>query len=273
MLPNIFSYSNFREYLSEYQASRYTTDQSFTKSNLSRMLGLPNTRSYFTDVLKGKKVSGSFVERFTSVLKLNESESKYFRALVKYDQAESSEEKQAFFNQLLGLNNVPKRILEKKAGEYYSNWFICVVRAILDIIDFKDDFTFLAKKVFPPITPQQARQAFDLLLILELIKKNENGFYKPTDKSITAPESMDKNDLIKQYQSKCVQLAINSIFADIDKPQTVATNLMSVSESGYKMVEEHINRFRSEVRSIVVMDKDPADRIYQLVVQFFPVSR
>jgi uncharacterized protein (TIGR02147 family) len=272
MIPDIYCYSNFREYLADFQIARYKTDTTFSKSNFSRLLGLPNTRSYFTDVLKGKKVTTAFTERFINILALDEIEAKYFRVLVKYDQAETSEEKQGLFNQLLALNNVPKRILDSKAIEYYSNWYCCVIRATLDIIDFIDDFTFLANKVFPAITALQAREAIDLLLILGLIKKNEKGFYKPTDKSISTPESMDKDALLKQYQKKCIQLSIESISTKADKPHTIATNLMSLSESGHKKLEESIERFRNEVRSLVLMDQEPADRIYQMVIQLFPSS-
>jgi hypothetical protein len=39
---------------------------------VSKLHGLPNTRSYFGDVVKGKKVSPVFIDRFIRLLKVGE---------------------------------------------------------------------------------------------------------------------------------------------------------------------------------------------------------
>ena len=42
-LPNIYDYNNFRNFLGDFQRSRYASDKNYSKSSLSKMLGLPNT--------------------------------------------------------------------------------------------------------------------------------------------------------------------------------------------------------------------------------------
>jgi len=113
-LPSVYEYNNFRKYLSDYQNARQAHDPGFSKSALSRILGLPNTRSFFTDVLKGKKVSGAFIERFIKVLELTKDEARFFRVLIMFNQAESAEERELYFDQLISLNKTPKRVMEKK---------------------------------------------------------------------------------------------------------------------------------------------------------------
>lgn len=177
--PNIYDYNNFRNFLADFQKVRYAADKKYSKSSLSKMLGLPNTRSYFNDVLHGKKVTGIFVERFISVLSLKQEEAQFFRTLIMFNQADSADERELHFSQLISLNRTPKRVLDKNTFIYYGNWYNSVIRALLHIYDFNGNYSELAGKVFPPITVKQAKESIALLSRLNLIAKDRNGFYKP----------------------------------------------------------------------------------------------
>ena len=83
-----------------------------------------------------------------------------------------------------------------------KNGIIAPVRAILDIIDFKDDYKQLTGKLFPPITLKQARDSIALLKKLGIIAFNDKGFLKPTNKVIVTGEFI-KDDIVKQFQMKC----------------------------------------------------------------------
>jgi uncharacterized protein (TIGR02147 family) len=268
----IFDYNNFRKFLADYQDARQAVEKGFSKSECSRLLGLPNTRSYFNDVLSGKKVSSAFIERFIKVLSLSKEEAQFFRVLVLFNQAESADERELYFDQLISLNRTPKRILGANIFAYYKYWYNSVIRALLSIYDFKNDFESLSKKVFPPITPKQAKQSICLLLDLNLIMKNENGFLKPTEKSITTPEYV-RDELIKQYQLSCLEMAKNSLIKNASGPQSISTNVISISDQGYKRLEKKIEKFRSEIRSLVHKDEHPARKVYQLDVMLFPNSK
>ena len=86
-LPSIYAYNDFRKFLTDYQAARQKIQPSFSKSEFSRSLLLPNTRSYLNDVLRGKKVSETFVERIITAVGLGKHESQFFRTLVRFNQA------------------------------------------------------------------------------------------------------------------------------------------------------------------------------------------
>jgi uncharacterized protein (TIGR02147 family) len=269
---NIFDYNDFRKYLADYQEARQADEKGFTKSEFSRLLGLPNTRSYFNDVLSGKNVSVSFIERFVKVLGISREEAQFFRVLVMFNQAEGADQRELYFDQLISLNRTPKKILDKSVFSYYKNWYNSSIRALLNIYDFSNDYSGLAKKVFPPILPKQAKQAIKVLLDLKLIGKNDKGFFKPLERSIAAPEFV-QNELIKQYQISCLKIAINTIVKNTSMHQMISTNVISVSEQGYKRIEKKIKRFRSEIRSLVHKDEHAAQKVYQLDVLLFPNSK
>ena len=270
--PVIYSYNNFRRFLADCQQARQTAEKRFSKSALSKLLGLPNTRSYFTDVLKGRKVSNVFIDRFIKIFELNKDEAQFFRVLVLFNQAENVEERELYFDQLISLNRTPKRIMEKNIYSYYKNWYNGVIRALLSMYDFSDNYSDLAKNVFPRISIKQAKESIGLLQKLNLIAKNPKGFYKPTEQSITTPDYV-KDELVKQYQLSCLEMAKQSLIKSGPLPQTITTNIISVSDEAYKRIEKKIEKFRSEIRSLVHKDDKPATRVYQMDIALFPNSK
>jgi uncharacterized protein (TIGR02147 family) len=270
--PNLYEYNDFRKYLADFQKHHYAKDKRYSKSSLSKLLGLPNTRSYFGDIIKGKKVSPLFIDRFIQVLKLKKDEAQFFRVLVMFNQAENSDERELYFNQIISQNRTPKRVLEKNIYIYYKNWYNGVIRALLHIHDFKDDYTGFAKKVFPPISAKQARESIVLLKRLGLIAKDGNGFFKPTERSIATPDRV-RDELIKHYQLSCLEMAKNALLKNRSIPQSISTNVISISYEGLKRLEKKIDQFRAEVRSLVHKDTQPAEQVFQLDIMLFPNSR
>lgn len=271
-LPNIFAYNNFRIYLKDYQQARQASDPLFSKSEFSRTLQLPNTRSYLNDILNGKKVTSTFVERFISVLALDKDEAKYFRVLVNFNQAETPDERELYFEQLIALNKTPKKTLDTRLFVYYKNWYNSVIRALLDIIDFSNDYTALAKRVFPSITVSEAKESIKLLKELELISRNEKGFYKPTDKSIATPAFV-RDELVKSYQLNCLEMTKSALMQHTKKPFSINTNMISVSANGYKRLEKQVEKFKSEVRSLVHKDEEPSENVFLLNITLIPTSK
>jgi uncharacterized protein (TIGR02147 family) len=270
--PNIFGYNDFRTFLEEYYTYTHTMDRNFTKAFVCQELGLPNSRSYFQDVLNGKFVSELKIPLFIKLLRLSHEESQYFRVLVKFNQCDDPEEKELLLDQLITLNRTPQKIVSPKAYSYYKEWYHSVVKALLEVIDFSGDYTGLGHKLLPPITARQARGSIQLLMDLGLIKKNERGFYKPTDK-VVSTGAFAQEAIIRQFQLKCIESARFALMKNRGQPERVLTNTISISEEGYKRLETHLQKFCSEVRSIVHKDEKKPDRVYQLDILLFPQMR
>jgi uncharacterized protein (TIGR02147 family) len=272
-LPSIYEYNDFRRFIADYQQARQVQDPTYTKSSLSRLLGLPNTRSYLTDVLRGKHVSPSFVERFIKLFRFGHDQANYFRTLVKFNQADNPDERELCFEQLIALNKTPKRCLYQRAFDYYKHWYNGAIRALLNVCDFDGkDFSAIAQRLVPPISVPEAKKAFALLLKMGLVARNSRGLYKPTEQSISTEEYV-RDEILKQYQLKCLDLAKSAVITDSKQPRVIATNTISVSKQGLKRIEKQVSRFRSQIRSLVHKDESPAETVYQMDVLFFPMMK
>ncbi len=270
--PSVYSYNDFRKFLADYQQAREAIDNGFTKSAICKRLGIPNTRSYFNHVVAGRPVSSSYIERFVKVFELNKEESQFFRMLVKYNQAENNDEKELYLEQLISMNKTPKRIIDTKAFAFFKEWHHSIIRALLDVIDFKDDYDAVGKALVPPVTPKKVKESIALLRSLDLIRMDKKGNWKPSDKSIATSDSI-KDDLVYYYQAQCLELARQALLKRHDQPQNISTNILSVSQEGYRRIINKIEKFRSEIRSLVHKDEGPSDGVFQLNIQLFSTAK
>jgi uncharacterized protein (TIGR02147 family) len=272
-LPSIYEYNDFRRFIGDFQKASHDDNPSYTKSYMTQLIGLPNSRSYMSDILKGKHVTNTFVDRFVNIFAFNQDEANFFRILVKFNQADNPNERELCFEQLIALNKTPKKYLYEQSYQYYKYWYNAAIRALLNVYNFDGKkYSVLAFKLVPKITVPQAKKAIRLLSQLNLIEKNSKGFYKPTSSSISTEEFV-RDEGLKQFQIKCLELAKSAIINDSNQPKVITTNTISISKRGQKRIEKQIDRFRSQVRSLVHKDEDPAETVYQIDVLFFPMMK
>lgn len=271
-LPTVYEYNNFRKYLSDWYDASKSLDRSLSKSEVSRRLGLPNTRSYFTDVLGGKPVTELFLDRFVILLALGDDEARFFRTLVRFNQAATPEERELTFDQLVAMNRTPKRILDPREYRYYRHWWNGAIRALLAVEDHADDWGGIASRMVPAVTARQAKEAVELMESLGMVAKDSRGFWKPRETNISTGEG-SRHELVLQLQMQQLELARRAVMTDYDQAKETATNTLHVSDAALERIRKRFSRFRSEVRAIAHKDASPPSRVYCLCMSLFPLVR
>ncbi|MDB5050214.1 MAG: hypothetical protein JWO30_3285 [Fibrobacteres bacterium] len=270
---NIFSFVDFKRFLAEAYEWRAGSDDRFTKTSICRQMGLPNSRSFFSDIIAGKKqLSKAKMELLIPIFGLDGDEAQYFRFLVLYNQTVVKDEREFYLDQLIALNRTPWMLVDRSAYEYYREWYTSAIRAYLDIADISDEHEKIAKALYPPVTVPQVKASMELLKRLNFIRQDKRGFWKPGEKILFSKS--DANDaLVKRYQAKCIELGLPALYDPDLQPKTFVTRTLSVSSDIYVKIEKKLQKFLSEVRSLVHKDEKPADRLCQLNIQLFPQAR
>jgi uncharacterized protein (TIGR02147 family) len=265
---DIYQFTHFRKFLEEYQAARANAEPHFTRTEICNLLGLEKSRSYFADVLRGKKVSPRMVQKFIEILELDKKEAKYFETLVELDQAKSDAARNAAMQEVLKLHPNPQHILNEDAYDYYSHWYNSALFAILDAMDVTDDMAPVQKRIFPKVPLGKLKDSLALLERLGLARKNENGFWKPTKESISSGP-YNNADLIKQYQLQCFELSKQALMTPPKQPTVMSTLTFSISSEAYKKLEAELQEFKAKARRIIGEDKEKADGVYQMNIHLF----
>ena len=265
---DIFQFTNFRKYLDEYQVARVQTDPDFTRAGACALLGLPKTRSYYNDIIKGKKLSDRMVPKFVEVLGLKKKEARYFETMVNMDQAKTATERNAFFEELLKQHPDSHRILDEDAYEYYNHWYNSVLFAALDVVDVSDDLEPVQKLFFPKVSVGTLKRSLELMERLGFVRKNEKGFWKNCRDSVSSGV-YNNSDLVRQYQLQCFELSKQALLANDERSSDMGTFTFSASDDAFKAIAREIQGLKARVRKIIMLDKKKATGVHQLNIHLF----
>jgi uncharacterized protein (TIGR02147 family) len=142
---------------------------------------------------------------------------------------------------------------------------------LVSIFDWKDNFKVLAKLVSPPITSKRAETAVRRMEELGLIKKETSGRYVRTSNIIFMDDTLFKLTrwrFSEQIMKKGVE-AFNKGYEE----QQFYTITESISSETLKKVKQEIDTFYDRIIKIINEKKDQEEKVVQLNVQLFPLTK
>jgi len=234
------------------------------------------SKGFLYNVIKGKRnLTKSSVFGLMQAMKLSKDESNYFECLVAFNQAENEKERNYFYEKLLSVKSEGKtawnpQIIRKDQYEFFSKIYHSTIRALIDIYEFKNDFKWLASKIYPPISVVETKKSVNLLENLGFIVKNEHGIYKVTNKSIAAPNEIH-NVVVMNYHKDAGNIALKAMIDTPQKKRDISGMTLGISKKCYDEICQEIKALRQKISKKVEED-NCADLVYQLNFQFFPLS-
>lgn len=267
----IFSYIDYRQYLADYYSEKKSTTTFFSHRYFCNKAGISSPNFLKLVIDSKKNLSETSIQKFCKALELTEKEKRFFRNLVLFNQATNAAQKQEYYAVLLSMMNMVKeQHLSLDQHELYSKWYISVIRELVTLVDFQDDYRKLATLVSPQITLRDARDAVRLLKRLGLIKKESNGLYSHLEKAIRSDSDMARN-AIRSFNRKMAELGAESVERYSPDERNVTGITVGASKAAYEMIVAEIQACKDRIVSIVNRD-DKSSRVYQVNFQAFPLS-
>ena len=271
----VFEYLDYREFLRDYYNGKKEANPAFSLRVFSDKIGF-KAKDFISRVMNGdKNLSNQSIPKVASGLRLGKHETEFFIGLVKFNQAETTDERNAAFEEMQAALKVA-RFTEKQHvlghAQYmvYSHWRHLTIRSLIGMFGFDGDYEALAKQVHPHITADEAKKSVKLLEECELIKKDENGKYVLTESAITTGDRTSKLAL-RGFHQHCLKLAADSIDRDTPGSRHISGLTLGISQEGYDRIVERINAFRKEIALIAEEDQN-SDKVFQLEFAMFPVG-
>ena len=271
----IFEYLDYREFLKDYYNAKKEANPAFSLRVFSDKIGV-KAKDFISRVMNGdKNLSSQSIPKVASGLRLGKHETEFFIALVKFNQAETTEERNGAFEEMQAVLKVV-RFAEKQHllghAQYmvYSHWRHLTIRSLIGMYGFDGDYEALARRVHPRITAEEAKASVKLLEDCMLIKKGKNGKYVLTENAITTGDRTSKLAL-RGFHQDCLKLAADSIDRDPPGTRHISGLTLGISQEGYERIVERINAFRKEIALIAEEDEN-SDKVFQLQFALFPVG-
>ena len=271
----VFEYLDYREFLRDYYNQKKEANPAFSLRVFSDKIGF-KAKDFISRVMNGdKNLSSQSIPKVASGLRLGKHETEFFIGLVKFNQAETTEERNAAFEEMQAALKVV-RFAEKQHilghAQYlvYSHWRHLTIRSLIGMFGFDGDYEALARQVHPKITAEEAKKSVKLLEDCQLIKKDENGKYILTESAITTGDRTSKLAL-RGFHQHCLKLAADSIDRDPPGTRHISGLTLGISQEGYDRIVERINAFRKEI-ALIAEEDEGSDKVFQLQFALFPVG-
>jgi uncharacterized protein (TIGR02147 family) len=270
-MRTIFEYIDYRKFLSDYYAFKKRTSRAFSYRFFSAKAGFASP-VFLKLVIEGQRnMSRASIEKFCCALGLTKKESMYFKNLVLFEQAKTADEKQEHYAVLRSIENaVSEKMLEIDQYDYLSNWYTVVIRELVTMYNFRDNFELLGKCVMPPISASEAEKSVALLRRLKLIQRKTDGSYSQIDSAITTNGEVGLL-AVRQFNREMVLLSAKAIDRIELEKRNISGVTIGISPAMYNIIIIEIAAFKDRIVSLVHQD-EASSGVYQLNVSLFPVS-
>jgi uncharacterized protein (TIGR02147 family) len=274
-MPNVFEYTDYRKYLTAWFEEKKKVQPAFSYALFAQKAGFTD-RGFFHNVIHGKRdLTKESLVKVSLAIGHTKAEAEFFENLVFFNKATSLKDRNYFYEKLNGVKSSEKAAVKaletrKDQYEFYSQWYYSAIRSFIEMHPFKDDYTLLARSIYPKIKPKEAKRAILMLEKMGLIKKNGKGFFEVSDKTITAGKEIVQLGLLN-FHLQTAELAKKALQELPMGKRNISGLTLGISRETYDIMCKEIEAFQSKLLAMAEKD-DKADGVYQLNFNFFPMS-
>lgn len=274
MLPSIYHFTSFGDYLQSYYQARNALEAKFSHRFLARELG-DASPVFFKRVATGeRRITQLQLDKLSTLFRLDASEKEYLRLLYLYSTTDNALERELFLGQMVVQASGKRKLHDGEVQRYYSHWRHSAIRVLLGMIDFSEDYAYLLSRLHLPVSESEARESIDMMALLRLIERDADGYWRPAA-MVTTVDGVLHGDALLGYRLQCLDLgraALGNPVADACESNRFHTSCFCVSKETRQRILERIERFRSEIRYLVRADEEQQTELMQLQLQLFKLS-
>lgn len=280
--PRLNSFTDYRHYLREfYEFRRNQTRSSLRPYSYANFAAAADIKSpnYLKLIIDGQRnLSQDMAKRFAKAMNLSKEETEEFVALVDYTQATEPLERNRFLKALADI-----RVRQQlKSGEINADtwnkvpsWVTWVLYALVDQkgVSFKVEDLFEAMR--GKARSEDIRRSLEKLLASgELTQNVETGEVAKGRELMAGSEDVPVA-MVRKLQAELIYLGLESLFQDQPQDREFGAQTLSLTEKEFEQLKFELRQFRKRwAKDIGVARKtDKGDRVFQLNIQLFPVTK
>ena len=268
-MKEIIEYTDYRKYIQDYYDERKRCS-AFTWRDFARAAGF-SSAVYLKYVCEGKKnLSLGAAGSVANAMGLAGFENTYFVLMVSYAHAKGDAAKRAAFEERCALAHAHRvRVLGNEEFDYFKSWKNPVIRELAPHMPGAKPLE-MAHACKQKISATEVSETLDFLVKANLLRKDKNGNYHQTEKSV----SMGPVDAVpvaaRDMQRQMGEFAVKSLDLPLSERDMSGLTL-GLTRHAYEKIRKEIAEFRRRVVSIAT-EEDKTEQVYRLNLQLFPMS-
>lgn len=278
--PDVFDYGDFRRYLSDWFEAAQRRNPRLSHRWFASRIGTENP-SVLANVLAGRRaLAPSRVADFCRVLELDGIEAEYFRALVEFGQAEDRAAADRAWATLAELRQRtrPAATLDE-TFEFQQCWWIPAIHELVRMRGFVEDPAWIAARMDPPITPEQAAEGLEICLRLGFVVRGDDGRLRTAEATVRTPDTV-RRLATWPYLRDGVDLAARGLqrmvtggVPGLSQETAFLAATMAVPASRIPEIRRSMFEMLARVNAAAEPWAGEADRVVHLTLAMVPVAR
>lgn len=269
----IYNYLDYRKFLKDLVRELKSNQKGFTMRSFAEKAGF-GSPSYLKMVLDGQRqLTEKSLDKFSKALEITGREKDYFEILVKYTQCVDPDEKDRYFELLEKIR--PRKTfseLEKNQHKFLTKDYFSCVREMVLLSDFEEDAKWIAARCQPRISPQEAREAIDCLLELNLLKRDDSGKLIQAEAVVGTKAQTEALEAYHYHETALNKARQCLGLVEPDK-RNFQSLVIPANAEIVKLIHEKMERLLTEVLDEVNLEGQSYEEVYQLGLQLFPVTK
>lgn len=269
---DVFQYLEYRAFLRDWYQAHNQGGRSFSFRAFARRAGLKSP-NYMKLVMDGERnLTPVTAEQFAKGLGLEGDPASYFVDLVAFNQASTSSERNKQYARLTSFRGYRQaHKIDLAHAAYHAAWYMPAIREMAASPAMKPDPEWIARRLWPEVTKNEAQRAIETLIALGLLVREEDGTLRQVEELVsTGPEIAGLH--IANYHRAMMERAAASIDLVPPADRDISSLTLCVGEDGLRKLKTRVQRFRRELLELSALDDDPV-QVVQMNFQLFPLTR
>ena len=273
MTIDIHKFLDYRAYLQEWFQWKKKGSPRFSHRGFIRRIG-QKSPSLIVDLIAGRRgLTPAMVAPFAKAMTLDTEERQYLGLLVDLERAKTPEKRNAIWERISARRRFQAAYsIEGDSFRYLSDWSYPAIRELALRPDFRADPVWVARMLRPKVSVPHARDALAALFDLGMLVTDDDGAVSQADGAVVTPTEV-LGLAVHNYHQGMIDRARDAI-VDIPASERHYTGVtVCIPETLVPRIKDEINTFAERLLELCDGAEGTAERVYQLHLMAFPLSR
>lgn len=269
--PSVFEFLDYRRFLAAWFGAKKARQPRYSHRAFARRAG-QRSPSALRDVIQGRRnLTPAGLEGFLKAMDLDGPEARFFRSLVRLDQAETVAEKNAAWLDITANKRWREsRPIEGSGFRYLSTWYAPAIRELANRVDFVDDPAWVAAQLRPAIEPDQAAEALELLFEMDLLVREGERITHGGGSVVTPREAAGL--AVHNYHRQMLQRAHDAVDSFEPDARHFLGVTVTVPPTLVPQLKQELDAMQERILELCAGTEEQADQVMQFNLNFFPLS-
>jgi uncharacterized protein (TIGR02147 family) len=268
--PDIFTYTDYRLFLSDWLAYKKHKNPRYSQRVLLRKAGITGTGTLVNVIGGRRNLSLQSAGSLADGMGLAPPETEYFEALVRATASDDAAVREAALAQTEATRRFRAAKLEDRASlDFLTHWYIPAIYELAACDGFDPSPAWIAGQLRPRIDEAHAADGIAVLCAIGLLVRTPTGLQR-AQASLATPHEV-ASAAVRAYHAGMLQRAADALSYDAAERHLCAVTV-AVDQSQLGALKGELDRFQERLLGLCDGAAGSRNLVIQLNLQLVPLS-